>query len=359
MHIFGSERGALATPARCGTYPVHSTFVPWDSAFPTQSSTQYFTIDSGPYGTPCPGAHTPFSPALRGRLGRQHRRCPHAVRGRSDPRRRRSEPDRADGDDAARLRRDAEGSPLLPRAADAGSPAAYSGLAELASPACPPASQIGTAVAGAGAGPTRSTSRQGLPGRPLQARRSASLAVIPGGLGAIRPRQRRGPRGAPRRPRHRAGHAISDPLPQILEGSRCGPARQGRARPPGLHAQPDQLRSFAVEATVSGDEGGDRQSVPHFQMANCADLPFGPKLALRLSRRDPASQESGAPRCLDGPSRRSQHRPSRRPSAPLGVSRQRPRTEPLQDRGVRGRRMPRRIPDRTRDRRKPPDRKAA
>ena len=31
MHFFGSERGLLATPIACGTYPVTSTFTPWDS----------------------------------------------------------------------------------------------------------------------------------------------------------------------------------------------------------------------------------------------------------------------------------------------------------------------------------------
>ena len=33
MHFFGSERGALATPTKCGNYAVESTFVPWDSRF--------------------------------------------------------------------------------------------------------------------------------------------------------------------------------------------------------------------------------------------------------------------------------------------------------------------------------------
>ena len=37
----------LATPTQCGTYPVTSTFTPWDDALSEQTSTQYFTLDSG------------------------------------------------------------------------------------------------------------------------------------------------------------------------------------------------------------------------------------------------------------------------------------------------------------------------
>ena len=54
LHFFGSERGLLATPTRCGTYPVESTFEPWDSLLPKQTSTQFFTLSSGPDGSACP-----------------------------------------------------------------------------------------------------------------------------------------------------------------------------------------------------------------------------------------------------------------------------------------------------------------
>ena len=67
LHFFGSERGLLATPTQCGTYPVQSTFTPWDAALPEQTSTQFFTLDSGPSGAPCPGSTRPFNPELSGR----------------------------------------------------------------------------------------------------------------------------------------------------------------------------------------------------------------------------------------------------------------------------------------------------
>ncbi len=64
MHIFGSERGPLASPTRCGTYPITSIFTPWDASLAAQTSTQYFTIESGPEGKPCPGPTRPFSPTV-------------------------------------------------------------------------------------------------------------------------------------------------------------------------------------------------------------------------------------------------------------------------------------------------------
>ena len=48
LHFFGSERGILATPTQCGTYPVSTVFTPWDGALPSQPPTQYFTLGSGP-----------------------------------------------------------------------------------------------------------------------------------------------------------------------------------------------------------------------------------------------------------------------------------------------------------------------
>ena len=65
IHFFGSERGILATPPRCGKYAVESTFTPWDSVLPGQGSTQFFNVTSGPSGAPCPGSNRPFNPGLQ------------------------------------------------------------------------------------------------------------------------------------------------------------------------------------------------------------------------------------------------------------------------------------------------------
>ena len=79
MHFFGAERGLLATPTQCGTYPVVSTFTPWDEALPNQTSTQFFTIDSGPGGAALPGPARALQPGLRGGLAGQHSRRPQSL----------------------------------------------------------------------------------------------------------------------------------------------------------------------------------------------------------------------------------------------------------------------------------------
>ena len=76
LHLFGSERGLLATPTQCGTYPVETTFTPWDNVLSDQTSTQFFTLDSGPGGAPCPARPRALQSGLRSGHGRQHRRSP-------------------------------------------------------------------------------------------------------------------------------------------------------------------------------------------------------------------------------------------------------------------------------------------
>ena len=195
MHFFGSERGLLATPTQCGTYPVKSdVHALGRRSSPIRNRPSSSPLDSGPNGAPCPGRRASVRPELRSGHARQHRRRLLALRLRAHPRRRRSEPDRHQRHDAARASWPASGaSPTARRRRSTSSRSAgYSGLAELASPACPAASQIGTAVAGAGAGsPPASHPGQGLPRRPLQGRAAQPGGRRPGRLRALRPRQRR------------------------------------------------------------------------------------------------------------------------------------------------------------------------
>jgi hypothetical protein len=78
--------------------------------------------------------------------------------------------------------------------------------------------------------------------------------------------------------------AVSDPLPQILEGI---PLRarfiQVNLDRPGFTLNPTNCDPFAVAATVTGDEGGVANLSNTFQVANCTSLPYQPKLSLRLS----------------------------------------------------------------------------
>jgi hypothetical protein len=77
---------------------------------------------------------------------------------------------------------------------------------------------------------------------------------------------------------------VSDPLPQIVGGV---PLRL-RTIQVNLNRQefalnPTNCDPFAVETSIGGDEGAEAHPSAGFQVANCSDLPFGPKLGLKFA----------------------------------------------------------------------------
>ncbi len=286
MHFFGSERGTLATPTQCGTYPVISTFTPWNSRQAAQTSTQFFTVDTGPGGNPCPGGPRPFSPRMQAASAENTAgsRTPFAVDFARD-----------DGNQnlfgltvitppgfTASLR----GVAYCPESAIAQlGNALYSGVAELSAPACPAASQIGTATAAAGAGsrPLHVPGKVFLAG-PYKGEPMSLVVVIPGvsgpyDLGNVVTRA-----AINVDPLTAQVTTTSDPLPQIIEGI---PLRTRSIRVildrPAFTINPTNCDMSAVGAVISGNEGGVSRLADPYQVANCASLPFRPKLTLRAS----------------------------------------------------------------------------
>jgi hypothetical protein len=286
QHFFGSERGILVTPTRCGTYPVHTTFTPWGTGLPEHTATQFFTIDSGPGGKPCPGDSRPFQPGFEAASAGNTAgaRTPFAVH-----------VTRKDGDQnltglsvttplgfSASIR----GIPYCPeQAISLLALSGYSGLAEQTSSACPAASQIGTAIAGAGAGtrPLHISGKVYLAG-PYKDAPLSLVAVVPAVSGpydlgnvAVRAAIYVDPITA-------RVTTIADPLPQILEGivlrTRSLDVNLDR---PGFALNPTNCRSLTTDAIISGDEGGSSIESTHYQVANCATLPFAPRLSMRLT----------------------------------------------------------------------------
>jgi hypothetical protein len=174
-----------------------------------------------------------------------------------------------------------------------GSPS-HSGSAEQASPACPVASQIGTALAGAGAGthPVYTTGKVYLAG-PYKGAPLSLVAVVPAlsgpyDLGNVVVRA-----AIKVNPLNAQVSVVSDPLPQILEGI---PLRlrtiQVALDRPGFALNPTNCSPFSVDATVHGDEGAVASPSAPFQVANCTDLGFSPKLSMKLSG---ATKRTGNP----------------------------------------------------------------
>jgi hypothetical protein len=286
MHFFGSERGLLATPTHCGSYPVEAEFEPWDSVLPNQSSTSFFNVTSGPGGTPCPSGARPFGPKLTaGSLN--------PTAGRYTPFN--LELARSDGEQnltglTVSTPRGFSGSlrgiSYCPEAALAQlALGGGSGILERAEPTCPAESQIGTATAGAGAGshPLYTPGKVYLAG-PYKRSPLSLVVVIPAVSGpydlgnvAVRAAINVDPVTA-------RVTTISDSLPQILEGIplRIRSIRVELNRP-DFALNPTNCDPLSTDATITGNEGGVAALSSHFQVGNCAILPFEPKLSLTLS----------------------------------------------------------------------------
>lgn len=286
MHFFGSERGLLATPTQCGTYPVESEFVPWDNELPTQHSLTNMSVSSGPGGSACPNGPRPFSPTV--------------MAGSSNTRAAGLAPfslllNRADGDQNLKtisvtgppgLSATLRGVPYCPEPVlNELSNASYSGAAEQAVPKCPADSRVGTAMTAAGAG----THPVSFPGNVYLAGpyRGAPLSLVvvtpavegPYDLGNVVVRS-----AIMVDPATARVTVASDPLPQIVGGVPL------RLRSVAINLDrkeftlnPTNCDPFSVQTSLGGDEGATAGPSAGFQVANCADLAFGPKLSLRLS----------------------------------------------------------------------------
>jgi hypothetical protein len=150
---------------------------------------------------------------------------------------------------------------------------------------------VGTATVGAGAGthPLYVTGRVFLAGpyggSPLSLVVSVPAVSGPYDLGTVPVRV-----GVSVNPINAQITASSDPFPQILDGI---PLRLRSVvidlDRNGFTLNPTNCNPFATQSAIFGGEGGTASREAHFQVGNCAVLPFGPKLSLAargaLSRR--------------------------------------------------------------------------
>jgi hypothetical protein len=286
LHFFGSERGLLATPTQCGTYPVKSTFVPWARELSEQTQTQFFVLDHGPNGAPCPPAIRDFSPKFVGgtkdNTGGVH--TPFGFRITRD--------DGQQNLSGVQLKTPPgllaklKGIPYCPQPAiDLAGSTAHSGRAELSAPACPAASRVGAVTAGLGAG----THPVHIPGQvylagPYKGAPLSLLAVVPAVTGpydfgnvAVRVALNVDPVSTQLT-------AVSDPLPQIFAGV---PLRtrmiQFELDREAFMINPTNCEPFSIDAAFRGDQGGSAGARAPFQVGNCRSLAYGPELSLRLS----------------------------------------------------------------------------
>jgi hypothetical protein len=291
LHLFNGPRAALKTPIACGKYTTTSTLVPWstpegETVHPTD--TFLTSVPAGGSGT-CPsseagapnkpsfsagtiapqaGAYSPFVLKIARPDGSQRIKAidttlPKGLTGRL------------------------AGVPYCPEAAIAQAKsreAPNQGVVEQANPSCPAASEVGTAAVGAGAGvtPFYATAHAYLAGPYKGA--PLSLVVItpavagPFDLGAVVVRT-----ALQVDPETAQIHAVSDPLPSILQGVpldiRSIALKMDR---PDFTLNPTSCDPMQVLGSATSLLGSSASLANPFQVGGCKALKFAPKLALSL-----------------------------------------------------------------------------
>jgi hypothetical protein len=290
IHLFGGDRAPLITPIGCGVHTTTTDFVPWsknESEGADAHPSDAFETTTAPGGGACPaseagapnqlgfdagtlspkaGAYSPFVLKLSREDGTQRLAKVDTVL-----------PPGLSG----KLAGVAECSDAQIAAAEArGNP--QEGRLEREHPSCPEASKVGDVVVGAGAGPnpfytTGSAYLAGpYKGAPL------SLAVItpavagPFDLGTVVVRI-----ALQVDPSTAQIHALSDPLPQILDGIPLDVRSVAlKMERPEFTLNPTSCDPMAIAGTATSVPGLAAPLSQPFQVGECNALGFKPKLKL-------------------------------------------------------------------------------
>jgi hypothetical protein len=288
-------RAPLVSPPTCGKQTIGVEVASYAQPQNPVDASNTYEVTEGPNGTPCPpdSANRPFHPTFSGGTL-------NPVAGAYSPFLFRVT--RADDEQELSqvttilppgLVAKIAGIPFCPDQAIASiSTAEGAGAQELAHPACPAASQIGTVSAGLGAGPGPNY----FPGKvylagPYKGAPLSLVVVAPGiagpfDLGNVVVRA-----AAYVDPNSIQVTAVSDPLPTILHGVILR-ARDIRLRVdrPQTMINPTNCSPMSVDGQITGvggsllspaDDSLFKASSP-FQVGSCGDLSFKPKLDLRL-----------------------------------------------------------------------------
>jgi hypothetical protein len=298
LHFREGGRAPLVTPQACGTYETVSRLTPFSSSEP-KTVLSNMTIERGPDGGACPsGGLPPFKPGLiAGSINN--------AAGRFSPfnvRLFRTDAEQEFTRFSIKLPPGVVGKLAgIPFCADAQIAAAiartgiHGGAEELAAPSCPAASEIGHSLAGAGVGGALTY----VPGKlylagPYHGSAISLVAITaakagPFDLGTVVIRQAF--KVDPESGEVFLDATGSDPIPHIIKGVPVH-ARDIRAYTdrPNFVLNPSSCKRTSTATTLLGSgldfssEADDRPvtvSTP-FQAADCAALPFKPRLSLKL-----------------------------------------------------------------------------
>src|SRR5665213_447372 len=285
LEFFGGPRAALATPPACGSYTTSSSLVPYSSSVAATPPSSFQTSFDGS-GAPCPSP-LPFAPS-------SDAGSTSTTAGAFTPFVLNVE--RPDGQQA--LSGISLSTPPGLLGVLTGVP--LCGESQAAQGTCPAASQIGTATAGAGAGPEPFTvsGPAYLTGPYRGAPFGLSIAVPaiagPFNLGTVVVRS------AIYVDPH-DGHlvVVSDPLPQMVNTSQGDSgipvdlqSVSVDVNRPAFTFNPTNCTPTAVGGALSSNQGASAALSSPFQVTSCASLGFHPKFSVSSSGH--ASRPNGA-----------------------------------------------------------------
>ena len=215
----------------------------------------------------------------------------------------------------------------------------------MSTPACPAASQVGSVAATAGAGtqPLNLSGKAYLAGPYKGAPLSLSSTRVPRRT-TTSATWWSGARG---RSGHRPGHREVGPTAadHRRHDAAAVPPRSGRWTAPGSPSTRPIVSPARSTPPPTGTKGGDTAPpATHYQVANCTDLRFAPKLELRLSgsTKTPRQPHSAALCSTPGPATRISNGRSSR-CRRIWHPRQQPYQDRLHTSPVRGRKLPVRV----------------
>jgi hypothetical protein len=292
LHFREGARSPLVTPPTCGAYTSTATFTSW--AGQTVTLHPSFQISRGVNGGACPNGTPPFHPGFEAktknlRAGAYSPYYLHLTRSDGEQELTRFSTTFAPGA-VAKL----AGVARCPQAAIEAA-RARPGRDELASPSCPPSSQIGRVLAGAGVGSvlTYAEGKVYLAG-PYHGDPLSVVAIVPAvagpfDVGTVVTQEALSL--DPETARAQVDGSSSDPIPHILAGI---PLKVRDIRVyvdrPGFSLNPTDCGPLVFAAELWGggndvfssvDDSPASLSSP-FQVANCAKLGFKPKLSFTL-----------------------------------------------------------------------------
>jgi hypothetical protein len=305
LHMFGGPRGTLTSPPTCGPNTTTTVMTPWSGHLDANTPESSFTLTTDPSGGSCPttlagrkfvpeytsrsdnaaaNAYSPFHVHIGRRDGEQELKVVDATLPRG-------------------LSGKIAGIPYCSEAAISAA-AGRSGTAELASPSCPSASQIGTTTTAAGSGnPIRVAGKAYLAG-PYKGAPLSMVVVTPGVAGpydvgtvVIRVALNVNPSTT-------QITASSDVIPNVVDGVKLDiRAIDIDLDRSGFSHNPTNCKSNPVTGTLKG--GGSNPAseaafssyafTSQYATTSCEALAFKPKLGVKVLGGKKGTQRRGHP----------------------------------------------------------------